>query len=415
MRAFSEYGLQSALKFPRYSTHVMALCKSDNSRKTEGDLLNEQLTRMELSTRRLLDLTNRTHYSISQVNGQRTYGPPPFWRGDPPGKDCEIFVGRIPRDCFEDELIPVLETAGVIYEFRLMMDFSGSNRGFGFALYSKSSEARRAIALLNKYEIRPGCTLGIVKSMNNCNLFIGGLELDVTEDEIMLTLKSLTSGVLRVNFHLYKSGHLSQGNKKYVLVEYETHRAAAMARRVLVPYKMRFRGSRVVVDWANPFGEDLQRFERNGYAISPDDFKEKTYFDARNKSVKKGNRQGRSRRATVPPRYAREVSELSFELDRMYFGQDELLHSSDKNQYVQYPSLDSGRPAHLQTSLPLPNSSSPNHLSLNGLSLNDSKNQFLIIPQYGFPPTDFALQQIMVTAYHAQMIACCQRDRQTPK
>lgn len=35
------------------------------------------------------------------------------------------FVGKIPRDMYEDELVPVFERAGKIYEFRLMMEFSG--------------------------------------------------------------------------------------------------------------------------------------------------------------------------------------------------------------------------------------------------------------------------------------------------
>ena len=36
-----------------------------------------------------------------QENGQRKYGPPPDWSGAPPPRGCEIFVGKIPRDCYE--------------------------------------------------------------------------------------------------------------------------------------------------------------------------------------------------------------------------------------------------------------------------------------------------------------------------
>ncbi len=39
-------------------------------------------------------------------------------------------MGKIPRDMYEDELVPVFERAGRIYEFRLMMEFSGENRGY---------------------------------------------------------------------------------------------------------------------------------------------------------------------------------------------------------------------------------------------------------------------------------------------
>lgn len=49
-------------------------------------------------------------------NGQRKYGgPPPDWNGPPPERGCEIFIGKLPRDLFEDELIPLCEK--VIIQF----------------------------------------------------------------------------------------------------------------------------------------------------------------------------------------------------------------------------------------------------------------------------------------------------------
>ena len=60
------------------------------------------------SDEKLLDLTNKTKYNLVQRNGQRIYGgPPPGWEGAPPEKGCEIFVGKVPRDCYEDELVPI--------------------------------------------------------------------------------------------------------------------------------------------------------------------------------------------------------------------------------------------------------------------------------------------------------------------
>lgn len=70
----------------------------------------------------------------------------------------EVFVGKIPRDCMEPELVPVFEKAGRIYMMRLMMDFSGSNRGYCFVQYFTPEEADRAVAEINKYEIRKGMT-----------------------------------------------------------------------------------------------------------------------------------------------------------------------------------------------------------------------------------------------------------------
>jgi RNA recognition motif-containing protein len=136
-------------------------------------------------TASLIELMEKTGYRLVQINGQRRYGgPPPKWEGPPPPKGSEIFVGKIPRNCFEDELVPVFEKIGVIYELRLMMDFSGSNRGYGFVMYSSPETADLAVKKLNNYEIREGRRIGVVKSVNNCRLFIGGLPSDKSEDDI---------------------------------------------------------------------------------------------------------------------------------------------------------------------------------------------------------------------------------------
>lgn len=62
--------------------------------------------------------------------------PAAGWEGPAPPRGCEVFVGKIPRDMYEDELVPLFERAGRIYEFRLMMEFSGENRGYAFVMYT---------------------------------------------------------------------------------------------------------------------------------------------------------------------------------------------------------------------------------------------------------------------------------------
>ena len=57
-----------------------------------------------------LELTKVTGYNLIQRNGQRIYGgPPPTWIGAPPTKGTEIFVGKVPRDMYEWELVPIFE------------------------------------------------------------------------------------------------------------------------------------------------------------------------------------------------------------------------------------------------------------------------------------------------------------------
>lgn len=128
----------------------------------------------------IAQLMERTGYSIVQQNGQRRYGPPPDWEGQAPSRGCEVFVGKIPRDCFEDELVPVFEKIGKIYELRLMMDYTGQNRGYAFVVFTDVPSAKECVRQLNNYEIRKGRTLGVCMSVDNCRLFVGGIPKKVS-------------------------------------------------------------------------------------------------------------------------------------------------------------------------------------------------------------------------------------------
>lgn len=120
------------------------------------------------------------------------------WKGPPPPKGCEVFVGRIPRDVLEDELFHVFSTVGTIYELRLMMDFSGANRGFGFVQYAHRQDAERAVAELNNFELRPKHKIGVVRSIDNCRLFIGGIPKNKNHQELQAEMERLTEGVAKV-------------------------------------------------------------------------------------------------------------------------------------------------------------------------------------------------------------------------
>ncbi|KAM6329596.1 LOW QUALITY PROTEIN: APOBEC1 complementation factor [Podargus strigoides] len=195
-------------------------------------------------------LIQRTGYNLIQENGQRKYGgPPPGWDGPPPERGCEIFIGKLPRDLFEDELIPLCEKMGKIYEMRMMMDFNGNNRGYAFVTFSNKQEAKNAIKQLNNYEIRNGRLLGVCASVDNCRLFVGGIPKTKKREEILAEMKKVTDGV--VDVIVYPSAADKTKNRGFAFVEYESHRAAAMARRKLLP-GIQLWGHPIAVDWAEP-------------------------------------------------------------------------------------------------------------------------------------------------------------------
>ncbi|MBN3276487.1 A1CF factor, partial [Polyodon spathula] len=184
----------------------------------------------------LRTLIQRTGYGLLQENGQRKYGgPPPHWEGSPPERGSEIFIGKLPRDLFEDELVPLCEKFGKIYEVRMMMDFNGNNRGYAFVTFSNKQEAKNAMKQLNNYEIRSGRLLGVCASVDNCRLFVGGIPKTKKRDEILAEMSKVTDGV--VNCIVYPSAADKAKNRGFAFVEYESHRAAAMARRKLMPGK----------------------------------------------------------------------------------------------------------------------------------------------------------------------------------
>ncbi|XP_055367477.1 RNA-binding protein 47 isoform X6 [Betta splendens] len=198
----------------------------------------------------LVALMERTGYGMVQENGQRKYGPPPGWNAPSPPRGCEIFVGKIPRDVYEDELVPVFESVGRIYEMRLMMDFDGKNRGYAFVMYTEKHEAKRAVRELNNFEVRPGRLLGVCSSVDNCRLFIGGIPKTKKREEILEEVSKVTEGVLDVI--VYASAADKMKNRGFAFVEYESHRAAAMARRKLMPGRIQLWGHQIAVDWAEP-------------------------------------------------------------------------------------------------------------------------------------------------------------------
>lgn len=117
-------------------------------------------------------LADKEGYNLEQRNGQRVFGPPLDWIGEEPKMNCEVYIGHIPRGFFEDTLVPLFSICGKIYTFRLMMDFSGNNRGFGFCTFANLKDAWEACNRLNNYEITPGNRLIVMKSQDNTSIIL---------------------------------------------------------------------------------------------------------------------------------------------------------------------------------------------------------------------------------------------------
>ncbi|KAF6728520.1 Dead end protein 1 [Oryzias melastigma] len=170
-----------------------------------------------------------TNTKLTQVNGQRKYGgPPEVWDGPPPGARCEVFISQIPRDVYEDLLIPLFSSVGVLWEFRLMMNFSGQNRGFAYAKYGTAAIANDAIRQLHGYTLGPGTRLNVRCSIEKRHLCIQNLPASTQQEELLQVLGLLSAGVESVAL---KAGPGIEGVSAVVC--FSSHHAASMAKKVL--------------------------------------------------------------------------------------------------------------------------------------------------------------------------------------
>nr|AVI59171.1 dead end [Paedocypris progenetica] len=195
----------------------------------------------------LVEWTQKNDIILTQVNGQRKYGgPPPGWRGAVPGAGCEVFISQIPRDTYEDSLIPVFQSIGTLFEFRLMMNFSGQNRGFAYAKYCDPHTATSAVLTLNNYRLAEGACLTVRKSTEKRQLRLGEIPANISQGELLMVLRMLSEGVEDVSLKLAGP----KGRELVALVNYASHYAASMAKKVLVQaFKQQF-GISITVKWA---------------------------------------------------------------------------------------------------------------------------------------------------------------------
>uniref|UniRef100_A0A8D3CPT0 RRM domain-containing protein n=1 Tax=Scophthalmus maximus TaxID=52904 RepID=A0A8D3CPT0_SCOMX len=174
-----------------------------------------------------LQMTNMT---LTQVNGQRKYGgPPEAWDGPAPGAHCEVFISQIPRDVYEDLLIPLFSSVGPLWEFRLMMNFSGQNRGFAYAKYSSPGVAADTIRLLHGHVLGPGLRLSVRRSIEKRHLCISDLPATTRLEDLLRVLRVLVQGVEGVSL---SAGPGAEGVS--AIVTFSSHQAASMAKRTLV-------------------------------------------------------------------------------------------------------------------------------------------------------------------------------------
>ena len=134
---------------------------------------------------------------------------------------------------------------GKIFEMRLMIEFSGTNRTYCYVRYCTENDAKEAVRRLHNYRIRSEYPLAVTISVDNRRLVArlvpscGRTEAEVGEELSLVGVEGVSRVWLR---------------SSWLQLEFETHRFAALARRQLVPGSVRLWGRVEVrgVEWAEP-------------------------------------------------------------------------------------------------------------------------------------------------------------------
>lgn len=204
---------------------------------------------------KIKSILERTGYSLDVTTGQRKYGgPPPNWTDATPGHGCEVFCGKIPKDVYEDDLIPLFEKCGTIWDLRLMMDpMTGTNRGYAFITFTNRDAANRAVQKLDKFEIRNDKFLKVNISVPNLRLYVGNIPKSKGKEDIFEEFGKLTAGLKEVI--IYNSPNDKKKNRGFCFLGYETHKAASLAKRRLGTGRLKVWSCDIIVDWADPIEE----------------------------------------------------------------------------------------------------------------------------------------------------------------
>ncbi|CAF0784046.1 unnamed protein product [Rotaria sordida] len=202
---------------------------------------------------KLKQILDRTGYKIDITAGQRKYGGPPPDGPERPAPNSEVFIGKIPREVFEDELIPICEETGKIWDLRLMIDpVSGFNKGYCFVTYCTQSDSAKACEKLNGYAIRPGKLLKANGSVANLRLFIGNIPKTKSKEEIREELLKVVEGVTNIIVYTPADEADKKKNRGFCFVDFDTHKNASVAKRKLGNARVRVFNRDIAVDWADP-------------------------------------------------------------------------------------------------------------------------------------------------------------------
>ncbi|KAJ8945020.1 hypothetical protein NQ318_016266 [Aromia moschata] len=185
-------------------------------------------------------------YLVEQVNGQLIAT---FKHVRPPRRGTEVFIKKLPRDVLLQDIVEFAVRCGDVYRIRLLMDFSGYNRGYCFVTYFNVTSARKAILTLNGENMKGNHVL-VKLSFDNNKLEMRGIPPDVDRAQIFEKMSEIVGNGLKAIITFKKSSK-ERGSGNNCVLKYDTHRHALEARKQIWP-RIKLWKKTIEVDWAVP-------------------------------------------------------------------------------------------------------------------------------------------------------------------
>ncbi|KAA0194150.1 hypothetical protein HAZT_HAZT001781 [Hyalella azteca] len=183
--------------------------------------------------------------------------------------NLRLFVGNIPKSKSKDEIQEEFANrTGKVRILNAQLKYHYSCSLFVFVKLC-------CFLQLNDYEIQRGKKLGVTISYNNHRLFVGNIPKNRERQELLeefgkhalspcistlmdhryrhplMTLVTVSLPGL-VEVIIYSSPDDKKKNRGFCFLEYESHKAASLAKRRLSSGRLKVWGCEIIVDWADP-------------------------------------------------------------------------------------------------------------------------------------------------------------------
>ena len=179
-----------------------------------------------------------------------------------PSYNFELFVKNLPRNWYESELLAYFSSAGFVYQIRLLMEYSGRNRGIAFVRYTSQEDFNQSLKMwvfflifwefyliiihylrYNRAIIDENHVLCAMKSENWRTLIVINIDERIDNEYLRNFFYEHTLGG-----RMLYTNQLQHSGNRYALIQFRCHYQAALGRRNLLS-ELRNIGQDAFVRW----------------------------------------------------------------------------------------------------------------------------------------------------------------------